>query len=160
MSETVSGSCLCGAVVFEATLPSRFCAHCHCDNCRRAHGAAFVTWVGFAKEQFRWTAAEDIVRSTTDTAATRSFCGKCGSTLTYEGPRWADEVHVVRANIAGEIAPRPRPSRLRGPQSELVDHRRRPSPARRHYRQRTQGLENAECSPQEQVRAGNTPRFR
>jgi hypothetical protein len=103
MSETVSGSCLCGAVVFEATLPSRFCAHCHCDNCRRAHGAAFVTWVGFAKEQFRWTAAEDIVRSTTDTDATRSFCGKCGSTLTYEGPRWADEVHVVRANIAGEI---------------------------------------------------------
>ena len=92
-------------VVFEATLPSRFCAHCHCDNGRRAHGAAFVTWVGFAKEQFRWTAAEDIVPSTTDTAATRSFCGKCGSTLTYEGPRWADEVHVVRANIAGEIAP-------------------------------------------------------
>jgi hypothetical protein len=100
---SVSGSCLCGASAFEATLPSRFCAHCHCDNCRRAHGAAFVTWVGFASAQFRWTAADAIVRSTTDTDAVRSFCGKCGSTLTYEGPRWKDEVHVVRANIDGAI---------------------------------------------------------
>ncbi len=47
MSETVSGSCLCGAVVFEATLPSRFRVHRHGDNCRCVHGAAFVTWGAF-----------------------------------------------------------------------------------------------------------------
>ena len=28
--------------------PSRFVAHCHCESCRRAHGAAFVTWVGLS----------------------------------------------------------------------------------------------------------------
>ncbi len=104
MSDFVSGSCLCGAVVFEADLPSRFCAHCHCNNCRRAHGAAFVTWVGFQNEQFRFTKGKsDLTRSLTDTDATRGFCARCGTTLTYESGRWAGEVHVVLANIDGEI---------------------------------------------------------
>jgi len=101
---TVRGSCLCGAVRFEAALPSRFCAHCHCSNCRRAHGAAFVTWVGFANEQLRIVAGADVaVAYRTDTDATRTFCGRCGSTLFYQGPRWPGETHVARANIEDEI---------------------------------------------------------
>ena len=40
------GQCLCGAVAFTAALPSKWVAHCHCTLCQRAHGAAFVTWVG------------------------------------------------------------------------------------------------------------------
>ena len=47
------GACLCGGVRFELTPPSRFCAHCLCQNCRRAHGAAFVTWAGFPDGQWR-----------------------------------------------------------------------------------------------------------
>ena len=37
---------MCGRVGFVARFPSRFVAHCHCESCRRAHSAAFVTWVG------------------------------------------------------------------------------------------------------------------
>jgi hypothetical protein len=91
-------------VVFEVRLPSRFCAHCHCSTCRRAHGAAFVTWVGFESEQVRIVAGGDILRRyLTETGATRSFCSRCGSTLFFESPRWAGETHVARANIEGEI---------------------------------------------------------
>jgi hypothetical protein len=98
------GSCLCGAVRFEVTFPSRFCCHCHCSNCRRAHGAAFVTWAGFKKGQVRVTSGlENLARYVTHTNATRSFCTSCGSTLFYESPRWAGETHVVLANIDGEI---------------------------------------------------------
>jgi hypothetical protein len=101
---TVGGSCLCGVLEFEIRLPSRFCAHCHCSNCRRAHGAAFVTWVGFQKEQVKVIAGRDLIhRYLTDTGAVRSFCGRCGSTVFYEGPRWPGELHVARANINGEI---------------------------------------------------------
>ena len=50
--ERVQGGCYCGDVRFEADLPPKFVAHCHCHNCRRAHGAAFVTWIGFPAEQF------------------------------------------------------------------------------------------------------------
>ena len=104
MPELAVGSCLCGAVGFEADLPSRFCAHCHCNNCRRAHGAAFVTWVGFPKSAVRIVAGkEDLARYETDTKATRSFCRHCGTTLFYEGPRFQDEVHIVRANLDGDI---------------------------------------------------------
>lgn len=43
---TANAQCLCGDLKLEATLPSKWVAHCHCSLCRRAHGAAFVTWVG------------------------------------------------------------------------------------------------------------------
>ena len=99
-----TGSCLCGAVGFEVRFPSRFCAHCHCSTCRRAHGAAFVTWAGFLSEQVRIVAGGDVLhRYLTETGATRSFCSRCGSTLFFESPRWAGETHVARANIEGEI---------------------------------------------------------
>jgi len=102
--EIVPGGCLCGAVRFEMRLPSKFCAHCHCDNCRRAHGAAFVTYAGFLEDQVEIVSGgDDLVRYLTDTGATRSFCRKCGSTLFYQGPRWPGEIHVARANIEGEI---------------------------------------------------------
>ncbi len=98
------GNCLCGAIRFEVEPPGRFCAHCHCQNCRRAHGAAFVTWVGYPVQQFRFTAGEEnLVRYRTDTGATRSFCRHCGTTLFYEGPRWESEIHIARAVINGDI---------------------------------------------------------
>ena len=116
MPDKVTGSCYCGTVRFEAALPSRFCAHCHCDNCRRAHGAAFITYVGFPSEQVRIIGGEDKLRRfETETGATRSFCERCGSTLFYAGPRWSGEIHVALANIDGEID--------RSPQAHsYVDH--------------------------------------
>jgi hypothetical protein len=103
-SQEASGQCLCGAVRFVITLPTNWCTHCHCSMCRRAHGAAFVTFCGVATDQFRLVeGAEALVRYASSAGATRSFCGRCGSTLLFEGERWPGEVHVVRANIDGEI---------------------------------------------------------
>jgi len=101
--EAFRGSCLCGDVTFELRPPSRFCAHCHCPNCRRAHGAAFVTYAGFPREQVRITGEDRLVRYETETKATRSFCRRCGSTLFYEGPRWPGELHVALANVEDRI---------------------------------------------------------
>ncbi len=103
MSGRTRGGCACGAVRFELTLPSKFCAHCHCSNCRRAHGAAFVTYAGFPRDQVEISGSEHLTRYLTDTGATRSFCSRCGSTLLYESPRWEGEIHVVLANIEDQI---------------------------------------------------------
>lgn len=106
--DKAAGACLCGAVRFEVTFPSRFCAHCHCPNCRRAHGAAFVTWAGFPAGQFRVIEGRDALTDyETDTGATRSFCRRCGTTLLYRGPRWEGEVHVALANIDDPIDRQP-----------------------------------------------------
>ncbi len=45
------GSCLCGEITFALRFPSKWIVHCHCSRCRRAHGSAFVTWVGADTEQ-------------------------------------------------------------------------------------------------------------
>lgn len=103
MSE-VEGGCLCGAVRFAIELPTKWCAHCHCSMCRRAHGAGFVTWVGVPTEQFRLLAgAEELRRYRSSEAATRGFCGRCGTMMLFESTRWPGEVHVARAAIPGAI---------------------------------------------------------
>jgi hypothetical protein len=97
---SLRGSCLCGAVRYELEPPSRFACHCHCENCRRAHGAAFVTWAGFPQAQLSFSLGEaELQHYLTDTQATRSFCRTCGSTLFYRSPRWPEEVHVAVGNL-------------------------------------------------------------
>ena len=100
----IEGGCLCGAVRLRVGLPTLWAAHCHCSMCRRAHGAAFVTWVGIAADRFEFTSgAQHLVRYRSSAEATRSFCGTCGSSLTFESTRWPGEVHVVLANLDAAI---------------------------------------------------------
>jgi hypothetical protein len=101
----VGGSCHCGAVRFRIRFPTRFFAHCHCDDCRRAHGAAFVSWVGVPETQLELDAgaAEHLVRYDSSPAASRQFCRRCGTTLTFAGERWPNEIHVVAASLHGPI---------------------------------------------------------
>ncbi len=92
------GRCHCGAVRFVARFPSRFCAHCHCADCRRAHGAAFVTWVGFPSVQVSVTAGADRLATHESSPGTyRRFCSDCGTKLFYESSKWPGETHVVLA---------------------------------------------------------------
>ncbi len=103
------GGCLCGAVRFEITPPSLFCAHCHCAWCRRAHGAAFVTWLGAAEDRFRLTAGADTLRwYRSSPESERGFCGTCGTTLFFRSSAAPGEVHVARANVEDPVDREPR----------------------------------------------------
>ena len=42
-SPPLSGRCLCGAIRYELDATIEVLVNCHCQFCRRAHGAAFVT---------------------------------------------------------------------------------------------------------------------
>ena len=102
--ETVSGSCFCGAVGFEVTLPSLISAHCHCSMCRRSHGAGYVTWFTLPKTQWRVTVGEgDLTRYQSSEHGTRSFCGRCGSSLFCESTRHPGKIDIVLANMDGPI---------------------------------------------------------
>lgn len=92
------GRCHCGRVRFVADFPSRFVAHCHCESCRRAHGAAFVTWVGFRTPQVRVVEGADSLAAHESSPGTRrSFCRHCGTKLFFESERWAGETHITLA---------------------------------------------------------------
>jgi hypothetical protein len=85
-------------------LPSKWVAHCHCTYCRRAHGAPFVTWAGFAAGQFALEAGSSQPQwYESSPGARRAFCPTCGSPMFFESTRWPGEVHVSRALIEGAL---------------------------------------------------------
>lgn len=109
------GSCVCGAVRFEVTFPSLFCAHCHCDNCRRAQSAPYVTWVGFKSPQVRIITGRRAVvcysynykLDNKRITSFRKFCKKCGTPLFFESSRWPGDTHVPRTAILGPVDRKP-----------------------------------------------------
>lgn len=106
--KTVEASCLCKAVRLRAELPPLRVGHCHCVNCRRAHGAGFWTWAAFRTEQVEVIAGEpELARYVSDTAATRCFCRICGSTLIYSSPRWPGTIDLSVANFDGPLGMEP-----------------------------------------------------
>ena len=75
------GSCLCGAVQFEAG-PFDSMVHCHCSMCRKHHGAMFATFLGGPGDGFRWLAGEEaVVVYRSSEHGLRPFCRICGSVL-------------------------------------------------------------------------------
>ncbi|KAA0974590.1 hypothetical protein FQ185_11730 [Pseudomonas sp. ANT_H12B] len=44
MTSTFQGSCLCGAVSYEIKSRPKALSHCHCNQCRESHGAAFASY--------------------------------------------------------------------------------------------------------------------
>lgn len=89
---------MCGKVQYVARFPSRFCAHCHCESCRRSHSAGFVTWLGFPAEHVTVTGGvDDLVAYASSAGTRRSFCRRCGTKLFFQSERWAGETHVALA---------------------------------------------------------------
>jgi len=98
---SASGKCLCGAISFSIQFPSKWVVHCHCTMCRRAHGAAFVTWVGVESPQARVDDPSGALQWYASSAeAERGFCKRCGSSLFFRSSKWPGELHLVVANFA------------------------------------------------------------
>src|SRR5438874_13281369 len=80
-----AGQCLCGKVCFEIDVPARWAWHDHSAASRRAHGAAYATYVGSWRKRFRITRGKSAIRRYEDKAAktSRSFCAHCGTPRAY-----------------------------------------------------------------------------
>lgn len=103
VGEAIPGACLCGALQFRVHPPTKWCAHCHCSLCRRAHGAAFVTWVGVELARFELIAQRTLQWFDSSPGASRGFCAVCGSSVFFKSLRWPGEIHIARASIPGDI---------------------------------------------------------
>ena len=103
------GQCLCRSVSFEIDIPARWAWHDHSAASRRAHGAAYATYVGSWRKRFRITSGEaDIARFEDGAAkATRSFCKRCGTPLIYERARSPHMVNIPRALFTGRTGRQP-----------------------------------------------------
>ena len=102
--EQITGACLCGAIEFEVSFPTLFCAHCHCTMCQRGHGAGYVTWFGVPEERFHIVKGDDqLVRYDSSDHGTRSFCGTCGSSMFCQSTHQPGVMDIVLANMHGAL---------------------------------------------------------
>ena len=90
--EVHSGGCLCGAVRFDVHGAPKWTAYCHCQSCRKHTGAPVSAYAGFERDHVRFTKGK-MATFASSLGVLRGFCPACGSTLTYEGDRWATEIH-------------------------------------------------------------------
>ena len=93
----IEGGCLCGAVRYAASAAPYHVVHCHCQDCRRSAGAAFVTWASFRMENFRLTSGA--MRDAAFAGRLRSFCADCGTTLAFRISADSDEIDLTVASF-------------------------------------------------------------
>src|SRR6201995_1832872 len=97
------GRCLCGHVQFEIDVPARWAWHDHSAASRRAHGAAYATYVGSRRKRLRIVKGKTSVTRYEDkaTATTPSFSSSCGTPLIYDRGRSPHMVNTPRALFSG-----------------------------------------------------------
>jgi hypothetical protein len=97
------GQCLCGKVCLEIDVPARWAWHDHSATSRRAHGAAYATYVGSWRKRFRIIRGGQEIERYEDKATNtvRSFCARCGTPLIYERARSPHMVNIPRALFSG-----------------------------------------------------------
>lgn len=83
----VEGSCLCGSIKYEVELIPGKIFNCHCQYCRKAHGADYVT-VAIAKASTLKVTDSDgaLKEHKNDIGGFRAFCSCCGTRLMNYAP--------------------------------------------------------------------------
>lgn len=77
-----TGSCLCGRVCYEYSGDIEEVSMCHCKQCQKAQGSAFVAVAPIRSAGFRITqGAECLKEFRASSGKARVFCGECGSPL-------------------------------------------------------------------------------
>ena len=107
---SVRGRCLCGAVEIEIKYPAFWAWHDHGEASRRAHGAAYATYLGCWRKNVRLAKGARTVARFEDkkTNSTRTFCSKCGTPVLYERGRRPRMVDIPRALFATRTGREPR----------------------------------------------------
>ena len=78
----IVGSCLCGGVQYEYHGEIKEISMCHCSQCRKAQGSAFVAVAPISSAKFKLLRGEDLLkeyRAVPNKA--RVFCSNCGSPI-------------------------------------------------------------------------------
>lgn len=83
MSNKIAGRCLCGTVGFEIEGNPVFSANCHCRDCQRATGSAYMPVIGFPQSAVTVTGEVTYFERRGDSGkgASEGFCPRCGARL-------------------------------------------------------------------------------
>ena len=83
MTQSFTGGCACGAIRFECSVEPLVVFNCHCRDCQKATGAAFVTAIAIPTAALKM--AGDPKYHSVDieggSSMSRGFCPECGTHL-------------------------------------------------------------------------------
>lgn len=87
--QSLTGSCLCGALKYRVSgEPTKF-YHCHCSRCRKSSGTGHASNLFIEKGSLEWDGDTSLIRRFKVPEAkrfTRTFCNTCGGPLPREVP--------------------------------------------------------------------------
>ena len=93
----LTGGCHCGAVRYEAGGEPFERALCHCELCRKTTGAPAVAW--FTVREADLTISGEPVRYASSDHAERTFCGRCGTQISFRDAAYADRIDLTTASL-------------------------------------------------------------
>jgi hypothetical protein len=95
---SIEGGCSCGAVRYRATARPLYSMVCHCRTCRRVAAAPVVAWVTFAIDRFAFVDGTPVRFASSDPVQ-RTFCGSCGTPITYRHAESPDTIDVTTCSL-------------------------------------------------------------
>jgi hypothetical protein len=93
-----SGGCLCGAVRFSVRGEPLVVGTCHCADCRKATGAAFVFYADWPRSAFTSAGQVQVFKG-------RSFCPACGSRVFHLSDATAEVMIGALDDAPGDLRP-------------------------------------------------------
>jgi len=103
----LSGSCLCGAVAYEAGALTSPIGLCHCRTCQKAHASAYAPTARSPRTAFKWTKGGDVVAAyESSPGKNRWFCPKCGTHLMAEWTHM-DQVILRVGSLDTQLSDKP-----------------------------------------------------
>jgi hypothetical protein len=103
MKNIISGSCLCGHIKYEYSGKLGPSSYCHCTDCRKVTGTAYLVSVRFETKDFKIITRNSTKNYTkysdSGIEITREFCPECGSPLFTFSPSHPDYVYVKAGSL-------------------------------------------------------------
>ena len=81
-NDIAEGGCICGAIRYRVRGRPSNTMICHCQTCRRVAASPVVAWVTFPKSEFQLVQGHPS-EFRSSAPVRRTFCGACGTPLTY-----------------------------------------------------------------------------
>ena len=78
-TNTVSGSCKCGAVSYSVESDIRQVVNCHCNTCRKMNGSAFSSYAVVPQKYFSLSGQENVAEFQIAEGMLKHCCKKCGT---------------------------------------------------------------------------------
>lgn len=107
-TSTYHGSCLCSAITLRIEGPIKAVTHCHCSQCRKAHGAAFASYGSVPGTRLMVSDPEQLMRVfRSSPSVSRSFCSNCGTRLFWSDAagEFAEWISVALGTLDTPLEP-------------------------------------------------------